>query len=152
MEEDSAYIDPHSLAIYQKGKEIFDLVIQITDLIPDDNKALQESKGFMISDAAQLSVKVAGATNIGLFDIKMEAATIIRKAAKDLKIQNHNLEMHGFKEVQYFDLVRDLIEEYRLLFINWVADFDPWDYIVDDWGLFNPPGIEPDDKDDDMPF
>ena len=50
--------------------------------------------------------------------------------------------------------IRDLIEEYRLLFIEWVAGFDKWDYIIDRWGLFNPPGVGPFDKDpdDDIPF
>ncbi len=26
---------------------------------------------------------------------------------------------------------RDLIEEYRLLFIDWVAGFDKWDYVIE---------------------
>jgi hypothetical protein len=62
--------------------------------------------------------------------------------------------MFDFKEVQYFEIVRSLIEEYRLLFITWVAGFDPWNYINDRWGLFNPPGVSPFDKDpdDDIPF
>ncbi len=51
--------------------------------------------------------------------------------------------MFGFERVEYYQIVRDLIEEYRLLFIDWVAGFDQWDYIIDRWGLFNPPGIEP---------
>jgi hypothetical protein len=34
-----------------------------------------------------------------------------------------------------------------------VASFDKWDYIIDRWGLFNPPGVGPFDKDpdDDIP-
>lgn len=68
-------------------------------------------------------------------------------------MSSHSLEMFGFEEVHYFDLVRDLIEEYRLLFIDWVASFDAWDYVIDRWGLFNPPGVGPFDKDpdDDLP-
>ena len=147
-------VDPRNLPIYKKGKEIFDVVHRIGELIPDDNSMLQEIKGMMISDAAQLMVKVAGAEGASLFDIKMEAATIIRKAARDLMIQNHSLKAFGFKEVHYYQVVRDLIEEYRLLFIEWVAGFDKWDYIIDRWGLFNPPGIGPfdHDLDDDVPF
>ncbi|HZL08348.1 MAG TPA: hypothetical protein VFC65_00005 [Prolixibacteraceae bacterium] len=51
-------------------------------------------------------------------------------------------------------LKNGLIEEYRLLFIDWVAAFDKWDYIIDRWGLFNPPGVGPfdHDPDDDIPF
>lgn len=147
------HIDPKSLPLYRKGKEIYELVRNITDLIPDDNKELEFTKQFMIEDAMKLSIKVAGASGAGLYDLKMEAAAIIRKAAKDLMVQNHTLEMFGFKEVHYFDMVRDLIEEYRLLFIDWVAGFDQWDYIIDRWGLFNPPGVDPfdHDPDDDIP-
>jgi len=61
---------------------------------------------------------------------------------------------NGFEYVEYYQLVRDLIEEYRLLFIDWVAGFNQWEYIIDRWGLFNPPGVGPFDKDpdDDIPF
>ena len=108
----------------------------------------------MLCDAALLSVKVAGAEAAGLYDLKMENAAIIRKAARDLMVQNHSLDAFGFEYVEYYQMVRDLIEEYRLLFIDWVAGFDKWDYIIDRWGLFNPPGVGPFDKDpdDDIPF
>jgi hypothetical protein len=143
-----------SLPIYKKGKEIYEVVHHIGTLIPKDNEILMDIKGQMLGDAALLTVKIAGAEGAQLYDIKMEAAAIIRKAARDLMITNHSLEMFGFKEVQYFQIVRDLIEEYRLLFIDWVAGFDKWDYIIDRWGLFNPPGVGPFDKDpdDDVPF
>jgi len=151
-EEDIAR--PESLPIYRKGEEIFDMVSKITALIPEDNEYLMHVKGCMLSDAAQLTVKVAGAEAAGLYDLKMENAAIIRKAARDLMVQQHSLEAFGFEYVEYYQMVRDLIEEYRLLFIEWVAQFDKWDYIIDRWGLFNPPGIGPFDKDpdDDIPF
>ena len=153
MEKDD-FINLKDLPIYKKGREIFDVVHQIAELIPDDNEHLQSVKGFMISDAAQLTVKIAGASRVGLYDIKMEAAAIIRKAANDLMMQNHALEMFEFKEHHYFQIVRNLLEEYRLLFIDWVKAFDPWDYQIDRWGLFNPPGVGPfdHDPDDDIPF
>ena len=142
------------LPIYQKGKEIFDMVNKIAALIPENDVYLNEVKACMLCDAALLSVKVAGAEAAGLYDLKMENAAIIRKAARDLMVQQHSLDMFGFEYVEYYQIVRDLIEEYRLLFIDWVARFDKWDYIIDRWGLFNPPGIGPFDKDpdDDIPF
>ena len=89
-----------------------------------------------------------------LYDIKMESAAIIRKAAHTLLLQYHHLKLFGFEEVEYYEMVRDLIEEYRLLFIDWVGSFDQTNYVVDRWGLFNPPGVGPNDKnpDDDLPF
>ena len=153
-DEDDDIIKPEKLPIYRKGKEIFDMVNKICDLIPENDEYLNEVKAWMLSDAAQLTVKVAGAEAGGLYDLKMENAAIIRKAARDLMVQQHSLDMFGFEYVEYYQVVRDLIEEYRLLFIDWVAGFDKWDYIIDRWGLFNPPGVGPFDKDpdDDIPF
>jgi len=142
------------LPLYKKGKEIFEVVNQICQLIPDDNEPLGHIKGIILEDAMMLTVKVAGASAGQLYDIKMESATIIRKAALNLMVQNHSLEMFGFEHVAYFQIVRDLLEEYRLLFIDWVSKFDKWDYVIDRWGLFNPPGVGPfdHDPDDDIPF
>ena len=153
-DEDDDFTRPEKLPIYRKGKEIFDMVIKITDLIPENDEHLLDIKACMLSDAAQLTVKVVGAEAAELFDLKMENAAIIRKAARDLMVQQHSLDMFGFEYVEYYQIVRDLIEEYRLLFIDWVAGFDKWDYIIDRWGLFNPPGVGPFDKDpdDDIPF
>ncbi len=145
------YVD-HPL--FKKGKEILVVVDKIGELIPEDDEILQDIKGRMFGDAAQLTLKFAGAYTADLYDIKMESATFIRRAAHDLMITSHSLQMFGFKEVDYFQIVRDLIEEYRLLFIEWVASFDKWDYVIDRWGLFNPPGVGPFDKDPDdgIPF
>jgi hypothetical protein len=153
-EEDDDVVSPEKLPVYRKGKEIFDLVHRITDLIPEENEELMFVKSCMLSDAALLTVKIAGAEAGGLYDLKMESAAIIRKAARDLVVQQHSLEAFGFKETEYCEMIRDLVEEYRLLFISWVAGFDKWDYEIDRWGLFNPPGVGPFDKDPDenIPF
>ena len=154
MFDDENETDPKELPIFKKGREIYEVVNQICELIPDDNEPLSHVKSIMLEDAMMLTVKVVGATAGQLYDIKMESATIIRKAARDLMIQNHSLEMFDFEYVEYFQLVRNLLEEYRLLFIDWVSGFDQWNYIIDRWGLFNPPGVGPfdHDPDDDIPF
>ena len=153
-EEDDDIARPERLPIYRKGKEIFDMVNRIAALSPENDEYLNEVKACMLSDAALLTVKVAGDEAAELYDLKMENAAIIRKAARDLMVQQHSLDAFGFEYVEYYQMVRDLIEEYRLLFIDWVAGFDKWDYIIDRWGLFNPPGVGPFDKDpdDDIPF
>jgi len=142
------------LPIYKKGEEIYELVSKIVDLIPENNPELQMVKKEILTDSLLLMVKVVGAEAGALYDVKMECATIIRKAAHNLIVQYHNLEMFNFEEVEYYKMVRDLVEEYRLLFIDWVASFDQSNYMIDRWGLFNPPGVNPDDAgpDDDIPF
>jgi hypothetical protein len=145
-DDDDYKPDAKSLPLMEKGKEIQQVVFLLTSLFPEDSMELQSLKGEMIHDAALLTVKIAGAEATDLYDLKMEAATFIRKAANDLNVMNHSLDMFDFKDVEYFQIVRDLIEEYRLLFIDWVAGFDKWSYVTDRWGLFNPPGISPSDE------
>lgn len=42
---------------------------------------------------------------------------------------------------------KDPISKYnRILFVDWVKTFDPWDSITDPWGLFNPPGFNTSDN------
>ena len=152
FEEDEDYgnkRDVSELPLFKKGREILDVVRVLADLMPEDNRHLQSLKGEMLYDARLLTVKIAGAEATELYDLKMEAATFIRKAACDLMVMNHSLEDFGFENVEYYQIVRNLIEEYRLLFIDWVSEFDKWNYITDRWGLFNPPGVTPFDKDTD---
>lgn len=142
------------LPIYRKGKEIGDLVHKIIELAADDNEDLQHVCGAMMVDARNLAVKVAGAEGADIYDIRMENAAIIRRSARELVVNTHALDMFGFEHPEYYPLIRQSVEEYRLLFIEWVAGFDEWNYIIDRWGLFNPPGVSAHDKDpdDDIPF
>lgn len=142
--------------LYQKALEIFKLTRGLIEIVPEDNEFLQETTvKFMMEDAMIIPAKIAGAHGIGLYDLKMENAAIIRKAARELMVRAGSLEYEDdIKDKEYITLLRNTIEEFRFLFIDWVASFDTWDYIIDRWGLFNPPGITAHDKDpdDDIPF
>lgn len=59
---------PENLPVFKKGQEIYEVVKEITDLIPEDNDILQDIKGQMLSDAAMLTVKVARAEGGDLYD------------------------------------------------------------------------------------
>ncbi|MGV8133735.1 MAG: hypothetical protein AB2L20_00850 [Mangrovibacterium sp.] len=83
MFDDEKDIDPRDLPIYKKGEEIFQVVNQICQLIDDEDQYLGHVKSIMLEDAMLLTVKVAGAAGGQLYDIKMECAAIIRKAARD---------------------------------------------------------------------
>lgn len=146
--------NPSNLAILEKAEEIFELVRTITDLIPEDNEHLQSYKGQILGDAMMICVKISSAEAVKLYDLRMENAAIIRKAARDLMVAYHGLEMFGFEEAKYYLMVREKIEEFRLLFVDWVANFNPKHFITDHWGLFNPPGISHDyeQRDDELNF
>jgi len=109
----------------------------------------------MMEDAMMIAAKISGAEAVDLYDIKMENAAIIRKCARELYVRAGSLRFEeDIKDKEYIELLPNEIEEFRLLFIDWVASFDQWNYIIDRWGLFNPPGVSAHDKDpdDDIPF
>lgn len=135
---------PHQLT--EKAREIDALLRKITELIQEEDEHLQFIKQDLHSNCMLIQAKIAGAEGVNLYDIKMENATLIRKAARELLVSYHSLEMFGFSEVEYYKLIVELIEEFRVLFVEWVASFDQKKFIVDTWGLFNPPGISPDYK------
>ncbi len=132
--------------IYRKSEEIFSTLRIITDLIPEENSHLVMLKEQLLTDMMTIQAKLAGAFSVDLYDIKMENATFIRKAAKDLLVSYHSLKLFGFEDVEYYKLVRNQIEEFRFLFVEWVQNFNKKHYITDQWGLFNPPGISFDDE------
>lgn len=130
--------------IFKKSQEILDTVRAIVELFPEDNDHLQMLKNQLLEDAMLIQAKLAGASSVILYDLKMENATFIRKSARDLMVSYHSLKGFGFEEFEYFKIVREQIEEFRLLFIDWVSGFNPKHFIADNWGLFNPSGIGPD--------
>jgi len=127
--------------IYKKSEEIFETIKAITELFPEDDFILSDLKGQLLGDAMLIQSKLAGAFGVKLYDLKMENATLIRKAARDLMVSYQTLKMLDFEDVEYYKIIRTQIEEFRLLFVEWVAGFNQKHFITDSWGLFNPPGI-----------
>ncbi|WP_420321153.1 hypothetical protein [Flagellimonas sp.] len=157
------YESIRKMPIYKKGQEIFKLADKIFDLVMDEGydtlpeeekNALQHHAQYLKSNAMLINPKIAGAIGADLYDLKMENATLIRKAAREILTDSTGLKMYGFKHLEYLDLLRNEVELFRILFAEWVKTFDPWNYFIDRWGLFNPPGVNYDDKDpdDDIPF
>lgn len=144
-----------NMPIYQKAEQIFKLTEGLVHIIPVENEFLQETTvRYMLENAMIIPVKIAGAEGGDLYDLRMENAAIIRKAARELYVQAGSLRYEENINKDYIELLRNTIDEFRLLFIDWVAGFDVWNYIKDSWGLFNPPGVNAHDKDpdDDIPF
>jgi hypothetical protein len=65
-EENQELISPRDLPIYKKGEEILEVVNNIYQLIPEENKHLHYIKEMMLSDAMQLTVKITAAEAGGL--------------------------------------------------------------------------------------
>jgi hypothetical protein len=139
MKEEKDFFDVEELPLYKKGQEIAEVVFCIADIIPED-ESLNMVKDFMCEDVLVMTSKIIAAHFAPYYDIKMESAIMIRKAAMDMQLHYQALRMFGFEDFKYYNIVLNLLEEYRLLFIEWIKDFEPCEYVEDRWGLFNVPG------------
>lgn len=165
--------------IYQKARELVHLGFPLMDLIEDDleniglvprvgileqieEERIEEISRFMAEDMVNsihenliiLTSKAASAYGAP-YDLKMENAALMRKAAREIYLACGSLATQvDERQRSYLEIIRNEIEEFRLLFAEWVKGFDPWDYDKDTWGLFNPPGVNYDDPDpdSDIPF
>lgn len=156
--------DWEKLPIFKKATEISELVdhivkaVEQTDIDFKDaiqGEIIKENLDCLRENSIIIPAKISGvASDDTIYDLRMENAAIIRKAARELITDARGLEIHGYKDEEYLDLLRTAVDEFRVLFAEWVKTFDPWNYIIDRWGLFNPPGINYDDHDpdDDIPF
>lgn len=132
------------LPIYQKAELIFQLVHSLVASLPDEDAYIQATKHLMLEDAMVIPAKIVGAEAGDLYSIRMQNAALIREHIMHLYVQVGSLRFQeDYKDLEYVILIRNEIDAFKLLFIEWVAGFDATNYIWDDWGLFNPIGAVP---------
>lgn len=137
-----------SLPIYQKAQLLYKLVESLVASLPEDDEYIQATKHMLLEDAMIIPAKIAAAEGGDLYSIRMQNAALIREYAMHLYVQVGSLEFQeSYKDIAYVKLIRQELEAFRQLFIEWVESFDKNNHIWDDWGLFNPPeAIPPSDN------
>lgn len=139
----------NELPIYNKAEVIYRLVEGLMASLTEDDEYIQGTKHLMRDDAMIICAKIAGAEGGDIYSIRMQNAAIIRDYAMHLYTQVGSFQFDKkYKEIEYIKLIRKEIDEFRLLFIEWVASFDQSNYFWDEWELFNPPGAIPPSEDD----
>lgn len=88
----------------------------------------------IMGDAYEVAVKIKS-SEAGLYIIRMENASIIRKNAQFIKISTNSFMSEGLMEPQHRQVIRDEIDHFRDLFKAWVGTFKK-DEFEDEWGLF----------------
>ncbi|MBP2284792.1 hypothetical protein H4V97_003110 [Flavobacterium sp. CG_23.5] len=130
-----------NLPIYQKAMLIYQLVESLMASLPEEDEYIQDTKELIRADAMIIPAKIAGAEGGDLYSIRMQNAALIREHAMHLYVQVGSLRFHeSYKDLEYVTLIRKELDEFRVLFLDWVNSFDTNNHIWDEWGLFNPPG------------
>jgi hypothetical protein len=144
--------------LFVKATDIMDLSNKLIDVIQLDlEEEMTENNNKFVKlvalDIAENSMiipaKIVGAMSVDLYHIKMENATLIKVAAEKIQVNCTSLLDFTYGYNEYLQVLKEEIEDFRILFAEWVKTFDKESYTIDRWGLFNPPGINYDDNDAD---
>lgn len=122
------------LPVYRKSQELFELAMAIADGLKESDMS-DHLAGEIFGQAALIQAKIAGAEGGGLYTIRMQNAVVIKLAAHDLRNAVSFAEMVKINEKDYVQLIRDKIEEFRVVFNDWVRGFDKSYDIPDNWAI-----------------
>lgn len=133
MEEENKRVE--NLPILKKAYEIYETTNAIVGTINEEDDML-EMRHLMLENAMIIPAKIRRAEAGSLYTLRMESAVIIKIHARELLAQTSFCKYENLSSRDYLDLLCSEIEEFRVLFVEWVNDFDKSDDIPDNWGLF----------------
>ena len=140
-DEDENEFDPKSMRdqiyshpLMKKAIEIVSLTHALVGSLDEARKELYG--GMMMEDASAMSAKFAGAEAVDSYILKMENATIMKVHARHLHSMTYQLAMEETHAEEHLNLLREAIEEFKILFVAWVKGFDTAERYDDGWGLF----------------
>jgi hypothetical protein len=122
------------LHVFKKSEELLELVEVIAESLKEgDSKDHFYSE--MLNNAYLIQVKIAGAEGGSLYSLRMQNAVIIKLAMHDMFNAVAASAMLDINEEDYVDLMRDKMEEFRVLFVEWIRGFDKTYDIPDNGGI-----------------
>jgi hypothetical protein len=124
----------HKLPVFQKSEEILELANVIAETLKEDDKK-EHLASEILSNAMIIQVKIAGAEGGGLYSLKMQNAVLIKLAAHDMLNAVIFASMIELNEEDYVNLMREKVEEFRLVFVDWIRGFDKSYDIPDNWAI-----------------
>jgi hypothetical protein len=101
--------------------------------VPED--FYSDYQAMILGDAMQVAVKIRSSEAGGIYVIRMENASIIRKNAQAVQSAMLLFMAEGVITEEYGRIIRSEIEEFKSLFRKWVNTFEK-DEFTDEWGLF----------------
>lgn len=122
------------LPVFKKSEELIELAEAIAESLKDGDKR-EHFVSEMINNAYLVQIKIAGAEGGGLYSLRMQNAVLIKLAVQDLFNAVSAASMLDINEEDYVDLMREKVEEFRLLFVDWIRGFDKTYDIPDNWAI-----------------
>lgn len=124
------------LPIVIKANDLFTTIRGFLASVEDEEDKL-DLKNQIMADIAIINAKIAGAEAIDYYSKKMENAVLVKIHASSIVTLTHAFEMMDVGNLEYLELIRQEIESFRVLFVEWISTFDRTNDFPDEWGLFN---------------
>ena len=133
-------------ALFKKAISILNLTQSLSDILPDNDKA-DITKELMLHNAMTTPKKVKAAIEVDeIYSMVMEQAVLIKINMVELRIDLWAcVALHGV-DLKYVEVLKNEIEEFRKIFVKWVANFEKESDFPDEWHLFNNPSDFPDNN------
>ena len=133
LETESRRIE--NLPVLRKAKELLEITQAIVATIDPEEDVLMMHEQ-MIANAMMLAPKIVGAEGGDLYTLRMENAVLVKIHARELLAQTSYCKAEKLADRAYLQVLRDEIEAFRELFVEWVSNFDKDNDVPDEWGLF----------------
>jgi GH43 family beta-xylosidase len=124
-----------NLPIVKKAKDLFVTINAFVETFSDDEDTL-DLKSSLFNNVAIINAKISGAEAGDLYSIRMENAVLIKVHAVDIKTTAYTIEIMGIGDTDYIDIIRNEVDEFRKIFVEWVATFDRTNNMGDEWGIW----------------
>ena len=127
----------NNLPIVKKAKDLMNTILAFNETVSEEED-MADLRGSLLGDVGIINAKIAGAEGGDLYSIRMENAVLIKVSAVNIKTTMYTFEMFEVGNTEYINLIRNEIEEFRKIFVDWVATFDRTnDLVEDEWGIWN---------------
>jgi hypothetical protein len=124
-----------NLPITKKGEDLFKTINSLIATF-DEEKDMLRCRDTLFEDIAIINAKIRGAEAGDLYTLRMENAVIIKVHARSIISTTSGLKMMKIGYKEHLNLLRQEMEEFRVIFVDWVNSFDKSNDIPDDWRLF----------------
>ncbi len=130
-------------AMYEKWNEILVMLNgclgtmnEISKEKDDESKSfIKEQKAMILGDAYEVGAKIRSSEAGGIYILRMENASIIRKNAQFVKSFILSLMVEEEVDEEHGEIIRQEIDVFREPFKQWVNTFEK-DEFTDEWGLY----------------
>lgn len=139
------------LPVFRKSEELVELAEAIASSLKESVKT-EFLAAEIMTNAYIIQAKIAGAEGGSLYSLRMQNAVLIKLAAQDMFNAVSTASMVKIGEEDYVDLMRDKVEEFRLVFVDWIRGFDKSYDIPDNWAIRFDTSTAEQEKLEDMRF